>query len=913
MKTAHEHIDASQTRMAARANQSRMDHPFKVGDDVFIDARHLQLEADTLRKFQRRFVGPCRILQAVGSDTTSSPVSFRVKLPDYLRQTRVHDVYHVSLLRPYHRPSERFAGQPYERPPPIMVDGHEEFLVSDIIGRRVTDDNPPHVEYLVRWKGYPDEEATWEPLEHLQHARMLVRAYDRARRAGFTAPPQPTDPPPSPPAEETVEVEPAPSEADLQQEPDASEPSTVWVILVTWIGWPISSTHTIISSMVVLTFVLPDTRDAIDWHPMNQTGINPIYGIFLSWIVTPPAAALLSGVSFSALKWFVLQRQDSERRVLRFLPAVWALTAVTITLIVFFSFDKFKHELLFVPVLASLTTAAFVYAIAYQFGIPHARRRLKRFDSSLRRRVDAEVLELHESFTGGLDSSVRRRVDSEVLELHESFTGGRDSSVRRRVDSEVLELHESFTGGQDSSLWRRVESEVLELHESFTGGREGGGRRVMVEEEPTWHRDADDLGVPSAAVAAGNVRDRSSGREQEGGGGGIVEAIEDDGGHREENVVVVHGQEGDVRPPPDASDLRLPDGNLAPDGPNVLDGERRMRGGHEAREEGEDEGRIWDAIVDLYCRVEMHTFGRELVFSEATRHRQERAQRFCPRVEAGFYPLQILPACALAFAQGTNDFANQLAPFSLIYEYGTCHSLPTAGKYGMRTVVGIAVCVGFALMGYRVTRNIGGLTLMTPSRSFTCQVCAAFTVAMCSVKKVPVSTTQILIGSTIGVGAADNYRTELASKLDVPREAVDGKKTAKTEEIAKIRAQIEMLCEQMEPVVEKKKNVESDELRLLKLRIDELQNARDVASTSTTGSQPLSESEEIIHLRREQEAVKTATEKHLATLEELIVALPKQCEAAEANAEVWRNEALRPGNKRGSVVVGQIPLTEARV
>ncbi|GBG83168.1 hypothetical protein CBR_g36784 [Chara braunii] len=223
MKTTHEHIAASQTRMAVRANRSRMDHPFKVGHDLFIDARHVQLEADTLRKFRRRFFGPCRILKAVSCDTSSSPVSFRVKLPDYLRQARVHDVYHVSLLRPYHRPSERFAGRLYERPPPIMVDGHEEFLVSDIIGRRVTDDNPPHVEFLVRWKGYPDEEATWKPLEHLQHALMLVRAYDRARRAGFTAPPQPADPPPSPPAEETAEVEPAPSEADLQQQPDASE------------------------------------------------------------------------------------------------------------------------------------------------------------------------------------------------------------------------------------------------------------------------------------------------------------------------------------------------------------------------------------------------------------------------------------------------------------------------------------------------------------------------------------------------------------------------------------------------------------------------------------------------------------------------------------------------------------------
>ncbi|GBG82526.1 hypothetical protein CBR_g34902 [Chara braunii] len=50
MKTAHEHIAASQTRIAACANRSRMDHPFKVGDDVLIDARHLELEADMLCK-----------------------------------------------------------------------------------------------------------------------------------------------------------------------------------------------------------------------------------------------------------------------------------------------------------------------------------------------------------------------------------------------------------------------------------------------------------------------------------------------------------------------------------------------------------------------------------------------------------------------------------------------------------------------------------------------------------------------------------------------------------------------------------------------------------------------------------------------------------------------------------------------
>ncbi|GBG74892.1 hypothetical protein CBR_g19405 [Chara braunii] len=195
-------------------------------DDILVYSRtledHLRHLRDVLQRL-RKHGFYAKLTRSVGSDTAASAVSFRVKLPDYLRQARVHDVYHVSLLRPYRRPSERFAGRPYERPPPIMVDGHEEFIVSNIVSRRVTDDTPPRIEYLVRWKGYPNEEATWEPLEHLQHARMLVRAYDRARRAKTSASTQPTDPLPPPPAEEIAEDEPAPSEAVPQPQTVTSE------------------------------------------------------------------------------------------------------------------------------------------------------------------------------------------------------------------------------------------------------------------------------------------------------------------------------------------------------------------------------------------------------------------------------------------------------------------------------------------------------------------------------------------------------------------------------------------------------------------------------------------------------------------------------------------------------------------
>jgi hypothetical protein len=34
-------------------------------------------------------------------------------------------------------------------------------------------------QYLVLWDGFPDEEATWEPVDHLGDAQQLIADYER--------------------------------------------------------------------------------------------------------------------------------------------------------------------------------------------------------------------------------------------------------------------------------------------------------------------------------------------------------------------------------------------------------------------------------------------------------------------------------------------------------------------------------------------------------------------------------------------------------------------------------------------------------------------------------------------------------------------------------------------------------------
>ncbi|GBG88194.1 hypothetical protein CBR_g46682 [Chara braunii] len=156
---------------------------------------------------------------------------------------------------------------------------------------------------------------------------------------------------------------------------------------------------------------------------------------------------------------------------------------------------------------------------------------------------------------------------------------------------------------------------------------------------------------------------------------------------------------------------------------------------------------------------------------------------------------------------------------------------------------------------------------------------------------------------------------EMASKLDKVCEAVNTKKAGGDDEVVKLRAQVEALtrrCYNMGGVQESKEGG-SDEVSRLRAQVEQLKRGKDVASTSEAVFQPASDTEEVARLRKEHAEVKAATDKRLATLEEVIFALQKQCEAAEANADVWRNEALRPGNKRGSVVIGHTPVSEARV
>ncbi|MBS0623345.1 MAG: inorganic phosphate transporter [Verrucomicrobia bacterium] len=126
-------------------------------------------------------------------------------------------------------------------------------------------------------------------------------------------------------------------------------------------------------------------------------------------------------------------------------------------------------------------------------------------------------------------------------------------------------------------------------------------------------------------------------------------------------------------------------------------------------------------------------------------------------VERIFMSLQVIVACFMAFAHGSNDVANVIGPLS-----GIINVLQGESITGVRSISpwllvlgGSGIVAGLATWGWRVIETIGKkITQLTPSRGFAAGFGATITVMLASKLGLPISTTHVLVGAVLGVGFA---------------------------------------------------------------------------------------------------------------------------------------------------------------
>src|SRR5258705_5762445 len=148
MSTVHEDtrkaLSIAQDRMRKYADRKRQDPPpYKVGDLVMLSGRNIKTRRPS-RKMDHKNHGPFQIEKII------SPLAVRLTLP---REWKIHDVFHVSLLKPYRASDQR------EPPNPTKtlrdaeeIEYSEEYEMDEVMsatrkGRRIL--------YLVKWLGYP--------------------------------------------------------------------------------------------------------------------------------------------------------------------------------------------------------------------------------------------------------------------------------------------------------------------------------------------------------------------------------------------------------------------------------------------------------------------------------------------------------------------------------------------------------------------------------------------------------------------------------------------------------------------------------------------------------------------------------------------------------------------------------------
>ena len=90
-------------------------------------------------------------------------------------QWKIHDVFHADLLTPY-RETE-FHGPNFTKPPPDLIDGEEEYEIEEVLQSR-KHGRGHKVQYLVKWKGYPNSENQWVDWDDL-HAEEALADFRR--------------------------------------------------------------------------------------------------------------------------------------------------------------------------------------------------------------------------------------------------------------------------------------------------------------------------------------------------------------------------------------------------------------------------------------------------------------------------------------------------------------------------------------------------------------------------------------------------------------------------------------------------------------------------------------------------------------------------------------------------------------
>ena len=117
---------------------------------------------------------------------------------------------------------------------------------------------------------------------------------------------------------------------------------------------------------------------------------------------------------------------------------------------------------------------------------------------------------------------------------------------------------------------------------------------------------------------------------------------------------------------------------------------------------------------------------------------------------------QVISACFVAFAHGSNDVGNAIAPLAAIVYVMKTNVVPVNEidiPIWILILGGLGIVAGLAVQGKQVIVTVGeNIITLVPSTGFCAEIATATTILLASKIGLPVSTSHALVGSVIGIG-----------------------------------------------------------------------------------------------------------------------------------------------------------------
>jgi hypothetical protein len=168
MKELHSQVKERLQNSKRREDQHQRELQFEVGDLILAHLRKERFPRGTYNKLKMKKIGPCKIIRKFGTN------EYEIELPDGIR---ISPIFNISDLYPYKAgesgENSEWTEFQWAKQIPVAENPQMESILDKRVSKRTR--RKEYFKYLVKWKGHPVEDASWENETEIQKHGQIVK------------------------------------------------------------------------------------------------------------------------------------------------------------------------------------------------------------------------------------------------------------------------------------------------------------------------------------------------------------------------------------------------------------------------------------------------------------------------------------------------------------------------------------------------------------------------------------------------------------------------------------------------------------------------------------------------------------------------------------------------------------------